>query len=225
MMTSSNGIIFLVTGLLGIHRGPVNSPHKGQWCGALTFSLICVWINSRILFDCQNQLSFDWLPHCNDITWVFWCLRSYRWFVEKLIQVNHKAIIKGTHYWPFVRGILHEALVIWKLFLCHDVIMWFWFLIVVICPGLMDHPMNAPLLKHQPLSECTSAAIWVLSAWPAKWKVIYFVMVSEHTAMSHGDIDSWALSFSSADCRHSSLVWHPDWFVSLLVFIECFGAK
>ena len=29
----------------GIHRFPVNCPHKGQWCGALMFSLICVWIN------------------------------------------------------------------------------------------------------------------------------------------------------------------------------------
>ena len=32
----------------GIHRSPVNSPHKGQWRGALTFSLICVWINGWI---------------------------------------------------------------------------------------------------------------------------------------------------------------------------------
>ena len=29
----------------GIHRWPVNSPHKGQWRGALKFSVICVWIN------------------------------------------------------------------------------------------------------------------------------------------------------------------------------------
>ena len=29
----------------GIHRSPVNSPHKSQWRGALIFSLICVWIN------------------------------------------------------------------------------------------------------------------------------------------------------------------------------------
>ena len=28
-----------------IHRSPVNSPHKGQWRGALMISLICVWIN------------------------------------------------------------------------------------------------------------------------------------------------------------------------------------
>ena len=29
----------------GIHGSPVNSPHKGQWCGALMFPLICAWIN------------------------------------------------------------------------------------------------------------------------------------------------------------------------------------
>ena len=29
----------------GIHRSPVNSPHKGQWRGALMFSLIYAWIN------------------------------------------------------------------------------------------------------------------------------------------------------------------------------------
>ena len=27
---------------------PVNSPHKGQWRGALMFSLICVWINDWV---------------------------------------------------------------------------------------------------------------------------------------------------------------------------------
>ena len=34
----------------GIRRSPVNSPHKGQWRGALKFSLICVWING-----CENN--------------------------------------------------------------------------------------------------------------------------------------------------------------------------
>ena len=32
----------------GIHRFPMNSPHKGQWRGALMFSLICVWINGWV---------------------------------------------------------------------------------------------------------------------------------------------------------------------------------
>ena len=35
----------------GIHRSPVNSPHNGQWRGALMFSLICArinrWANNR----------------------------------------------------------------------------------------------------------------------------------------------------------------------------------
>ena len=32
----------------GIHWSPVNSPHKGQWRGALMFSLICAWINAWV---------------------------------------------------------------------------------------------------------------------------------------------------------------------------------
>ena len=32
----------------GIHRSPVNSPHKGQWRGALMFSLLCTWINGWV---------------------------------------------------------------------------------------------------------------------------------------------------------------------------------
>ena len=38
----------------GIHRSPVNSPHEGQWRGALMFSLICVWINAWV-----NNLEAD----------------------------------------------------------------------------------------------------------------------------------------------------------------------
>ena len=32
----------------GIHRSPENSLHKGQWRGALMFSLICVWIKGWV---------------------------------------------------------------------------------------------------------------------------------------------------------------------------------
>ena len=32
----------------GIHRSPVNSPHKGQWRGPLMFSLICAWIDDWV---------------------------------------------------------------------------------------------------------------------------------------------------------------------------------
>ena len=41
----------------GIHRSPVNSPHKGQWRGTLIFSLICVWINglSKQSWGCRFE--------------------------------------------------------------------------------------------------------------------------------------------------------------------------
>ena len=32
----------------GIHRSPMNSPHKSQWLGAMVFSLICAWINGWV---------------------------------------------------------------------------------------------------------------------------------------------------------------------------------
>ena len=34
--------------LRGNHRSLVNSPHKGQWRGALVFSLICAWTNGWV---------------------------------------------------------------------------------------------------------------------------------------------------------------------------------
>ena len=38
----------LLTICAGNSPVPVNSPHKGQWGGALMFSLICVWINDWV---------------------------------------------------------------------------------------------------------------------------------------------------------------------------------
>ena len=50
MTTSWNGNTFprYWPFVRGIHRSPVNSSHKGQWRGALMFSLICVWINGWV---------------------------------------------------------------------------------------------------------------------------------------------------------------------------------
>ena len=43
----------------GIQRSPVNSPHKGQWRGALMFSFICawssVWVNNREAGDLRRH--------------------------------------------------------------------------------------------------------------------------------------------------------------------------
>ena len=48
----------------GIHRSPVNSPHKGQWRGALMFTLICarinVWVNNHEAGDLRrNRVHYD----------------------------------------------------------------------------------------------------------------------------------------------------------------------
>ena len=43
----------------GIHRSPVNSPNKGQWRGALMFTLICTringWVNNREAGDLRRH--------------------------------------------------------------------------------------------------------------------------------------------------------------------------
>ena len=47
------------TFVLGIHRSSVSSPHKGQWRGALMFSLIYAWMNCWV----NNGEAGDLRPH------------------------------------------------------------------------------------------------------------------------------------------------------------------
>ena len=61
----------------GIHRSPVNSPHKGQWRGALMFSLICVWINGWV----NNREPVD--------------LRRYRVHYDVTVMIAWKIYIKS----------------------------------------------------------------------------------------------------------------------------------
>ena len=53
----------------GIHRSPVNSPHKGQWRGDLIFSLICTWINGWVNNGEAGDLRRH-RAHC-DVTVIF----------------------------------------------------------------------------------------------------------------------------------------------------------
>ena len=56
----------------GIHRSPVNFPHKYQWRGALMLSLICAWINSwvnnRGAGDLSHRAHYDVIVMCNRST-------------------------------------------------------------------------------------------------------------------------------------------------------------
>ena len=63
----------------GIHRLPVNSPHKGQWRVALIFPLICAWMNGWV----NNREAGDLRHHCAhyDVTVMLSGFQSSRWAV------------------------------------------------------------------------------------------------------------------------------------------------
>ena len=46
----------------GIRRSPVNYPHKGQWRGALMFSLICAWINAIVRLAIWDAIAPIMMP-------------------------------------------------------------------------------------------------------------------------------------------------------------------
>ena len=79
----------------GINRSPVNSPHEGQWRGALMFSFICVWINgwvnNRETGDLRRQCA-----HYDVIVMGIWSVKT----------------AKATSHW----NILYHMFPRW----CHD---------------------------------------------------------------------------------------------------------
>ena len=60
----------------GIHRSPVNSTHKGQWRGALMFSLICGringWVNNGEAGDLRR-----YRVHCDVMVMLWYIGRRY----------------------------------------------------------------------------------------------------------------------------------------------------
>ena len=75
----------------GIHRSPVNSPHKDQWRGALMFSFICAsingWVNNREADDLRRHLA-----HC-DVSVMLLHIRQspvYSAFLFRNISVQHQ---------------------------------------------------------------------------------------------------------------------------------------
>ena len=96
----------------GIHRFPVNFPHKGQCRGAFMFSLICAWINRWV----NNREAGDlrrYYAHCDVIVMKLIALRllSLPWYhCLTIIAINHAG---NRAYWPFNEHIDGN---IWKLF-------------------------------------------------------------------------------------------------------------
>ena len=68
----------------GIHRSPVNSPHKGQWREALMFTLICAringWVNNRETGDLRRSRAHY------DVIVMFLCFSTLCQLVPHIFQ-------------------------------------------------------------------------------------------------------------------------------------------
>ena len=81
----------------GIHRSPVNSPHKGQWRRALMFSLICVWINGWV----NKREAGDLRRHCAHYD----------------VTVMSSVELYGTHLRPISQEMFNISICNWKIHL------------------------------------------------------------------------------------------------------------
>ena len=104
--------------LCGIHLTLVNSPHKGQWRGALMFSLICAWTNgsanNRDAGDLRRHpihcdvivMTYTWVNICmSKMAADIWHMYFQMYFVVRknciLIQIHivHSMFIKLRKRW------------------------------------------------------------------------------------------------------------------------------
>ena len=117
----------------GIHRSPVNSPHKGQWRGALMFTLICAringWVNTReagdlrryrphydfIVMSRNGELHRSWLINMA-VGW-YGCFYFFSLFTRYLCTDHHAVIrvnIHGGLNWHRPRVRHHFLTLSWK---------------------------------------------------------------------------------------------------------------
>ena len=103
----------------GIHWSPVNSPHKGQWRGALMFSLICVlindWVNNRQAGDLRrHRAHYDVIVmasvsniHTRHIFRFLHCYIFVRAFA-KLVSAGQRLIREWAVRDPFFQQLNHS---------------------------------------------------------------------------------------------------------------------
>ena len=130
IMTSTNGGIFshYRPFVRGIHRWPVNFPHRGQWRGTLLFSLICAWtndwVNTRDAGDLRRHRShYDVTVNNLTALWVLiyfsvslpkarWCRRYRFWlqsmFVKKYLEfywISVGYLSVSAPWWQIIIGL------------------------------------------------------------------------------------------------------------------------
>ena len=91
----------------GNSPAPVNSPHKGQWRGALMFSLTCApindWVNNREAGDLRRRRG-----HCDAIVMLRCCHLKYalkvslyvNWYRHKWVNFIADWVMIDSTEWP-----------------------------------------------------------------------------------------------------------------------------
>ena len=112
----------------GIHRSPVNSPHKGQWRGALMFTLICArlngWVNNREAGDLRRHrahydvigMDADMSPMgTHPITWLFAFIWELSEWVIKINGLSRVADVEVHVITPIIVMIIQSWVGCWEL--------------------------------------------------------------------------------------------------------------
>ena len=137
---------------------PVNSPHKGQWRGALMFSLICTWINSWVNNPEAGDLRRH-RAHC-DVS----VMRSSSCYIQPGTKVLHCQNLQLTSSWNNYSATHHYC----------DIIMGaIAFQITSLTIVYSTVYSGADQRKHQ--SSASLASVWGIHRWPVnsphKWPV------------------------------------------------------
>ena len=81
----------------GIHRSSVNSPHKGQWRGALMFSLICAWMNGWV----NNRETGDLRRHRAHYDVIVMKKIARKSRPIQCVELDHQSGSRKQHCWKF----------------------------------------------------------------------------------------------------------------------------
>ena len=83
----------------GIYRSAVNSPHKGQWRGALIFSLICAWTNGWINIRDAGDLRRNGAHHDVTVMIVYYVLVYDDEYLKKYASKTWPEELLTLHVW------------------------------------------------------------------------------------------------------------------------------
>ena len=88
----------------GIHRSPVNSPHKGQWRETVMFSWIYAWINgwvkNREAGDLRrHRAHYDVIVMRRAQWWYWWWGNNIRWYVTNVFTISQTWCVAWLKWW------------------------------------------------------------------------------------------------------------------------------